>query len=96
VQARSVGSRRAPRKITPEQALENTNTLLKAKQARARATPPWRALGSNAGAVPAPEFQSDEARVQATTLHKAEMDLDAIQGDISSRDRRKQGKRDSR
>jgi hypothetical protein len=85
------------RKITPERALENTRALLEAKQARDRATPPWQqALGSDTGPEPAPEFESDEARVQATALHNAEIDLEAIQGNISSRGRRTQGKRDSR
>ena len=46
--------------------------------------------------APAPHVQSDEARVQENALHQGEMDLDAIQGTISSNDRHQQGKRDSR
>jgi hypothetical protein len=76
--------------------LKNTRALLEAKQARDRETPAWQAAGTATAAVPHAGFQSDEARVQANTLHKGEIDLDAIQGNISSRDRHKQGKRDSR
>jgi hypothetical protein len=88
--------RRTPRRITPEQALDNTRILLEAKHARDRETPPWQALGTDTGAVPAPHYQSDDARVQANALHQGEADLDAIQGSISSTDRHTQGKRDSR
>lgn len=70
--------------------------MLEAKHARDRQTPAWQAAGSSATAVPDAGFQSDEARVQANALHQGEIDLDAIQGNISSRGRRKQGKRDSR
>ncbi len=77
--------------------MKNTRALLEAKQARDREAPAWQAVGTAAAStVPHSGFQSDEARVQADTLHKGEIDLDAIQGNISSRDRRKQGKRDSR
>jgi hypothetical protein len=88
---------RPPKKISAGQALKNTRALLEAKHERERHPPPWQAIGAaHEGAAPHSGFQSDEARVQATALHKEEMDLDAIQGNISSRDRRKQGKRDSR
>jgi hypothetical protein len=88
--------RRTPHRITPEQALDNTRALLEAKRARDREAAPWQALGSDSGTVHAPHFQSDDARVQANALHQGEMDLDAIQGTISSNDRHTQGKRDNR
>ena len=87
----------APRKISPRQALKNTRALLEAKHERDRNPPPWQALGAtHHTTVPHAGFQSDEARDQAVELHKGEMDLDAIQGNVSSRDRGKQGKRDNR
>jgi hypothetical protein len=70
--------------------------LLDAKHARAREAPPWQALGPGTGNVPAPHYQSNDARAQTNALHDGEMDLDAIQGTISSNDRHQQGKRDSR
>jgi hypothetical protein len=92
----ATAGRNAARKISPAQALRNTRALLEAKNARARETPAWQAISGHGEPVPQPGFQSDEARVQANTLHQEEADLDAIQGNISSRDRRNQGKRDSR
>lgn len=86
-----------PSHITPEQALENTRKLLAAKQANARKPPPWQEHGDNqAVPVPKPGFESESARVQALELHQDEMRLSAIEGSISDRDRRQQGKRDSR
>jgi hypothetical protein len=92
----AAGGRSAARKISPAQALRNTRALLEAKNARARETPAWQAMSGHGEPVPQPGFQSDEARVQANALHQEEADLDAIQGNISSRDRRNQGKRDNR
>ena len=48
------------------------------------------------GAAPHAGVQSNEAGAQATAMHKQEMDQDAIQGSVSSSDRREQGKRYSR
>ena len=86
-----------PKKISASKALENTRALLEAKHERDRQPHAWQAIGSShEPGVPHSGYQSGEAREQATELHKGEMDLDAIQGDISSRDRGKQAKRDSR
>jgi hypothetical protein len=86
----------APRKTTAKQALANTRKLLRRKQAQARETKPWEALDGRHGKTPQPGFQSDEARVQAESLHEAEMRLEGNQGSISTHDRHNQGKRDSR
>jgi hypothetical protein len=86
----------APRKTTAKQALANTRKLLRQKQAQARETKPWEALDGRHGKTPQPGFQSDEARVQAESLHEAEMRLEGNQGSISTHDRHNQGKRDSR
>lgn len=90
------GQREAPHHITPEEALENTRSLLAAKKARDRQPPPWQEPG-----VPHPSeakggYESDSARDKALELHRGEAGLNAIEGGISDRDHRRQGKRDSR
>ena len=85
------------RKITPKQALANTRSLLEAKQAHDREALPWQALDTHShGTAPKSGFQSEEAKDKAGELHAGESRLDAIEGSISSQDRKSQGKRDSR
>ncbi len=87
----------APRRITAKQALANTRKLLEAKQAHDREAPPWQALDqTHAPAVRHAGFQSEEAHARADELHAEESRMDAIQGSISTQDRHRQGKRDSR
>lgn len=80
-----------------EHALDNTRKLLAEKQAQARQVPAWQALdGQTGGQGPQPDFQSDEARVQADALHEAEIRLEGNQGSVSTHDRHNQAKRDQR
>jgi hypothetical protein len=93
----SSADRTTPYRITQEEALDNTRTLLAAKQARARKTPAWQAHDTQSpGNVPDPGFESNSARDRADELHQGEMRLNANEGAISNQDRRNQGKRDSR
>jgi hypothetical protein len=83
-------------RITPEEALDNTRSLLAAKKVRDRQPPPWQEPG-----LPQPNdakggYESDSARDRARELHQGEMGLKAIEADVAGRDQRKQGKRDSR
>jgi hypothetical protein len=95
--ADSSAARTTPYRITQEEALDNTRTLLAAKQARARKTPAWQAHDTQSpGNVPDPGFESNSARDRADELHQGEMRLNANEGAISNQDRRNQGKRDSR
>lgn len=89
-------SARKPRKITPEQALANTRALLKAKKEHDRQPQPWQMLDQQAGPVEHPGYQSPEAADKAEQLHEGESRMQAIQGSISSTDRKNQGKRDKR
>jgi len=77
--------------------MDNTRELLAAKQARAHRPPPWQdhdtARHAHGGK---PGFESAAARDRAVELHQDEMRLQATEGSISDRDRRQQGKRDSR
>jgi hypothetical protein len=84
-------------RITPEEALSNTRALLAEKQARdrKRASGRDRPYGAPVS-VPHAGFQSGEARDKAAELHEGEMNLEAVEGNISDRGRRQQGKRDSR
>ena len=87
----------APRKITPEQALENTRRLLAEKQQHDRETPAWQSIGHEGGhAVTHDGFQSDEARDRAVGRAQEETGSDGIAGSSASVDRHNQGKRDSR
>ncbi|MDH5823237.1 hypothetical protein QFW77_09590 [Luteimonas sp. RD2P54] len=90
------GTPRRRRRITPEQALENTRALLEAKQEQARRPKPWQSVGGDAADVPATGFQSTGAAQRAEALHAAEARLSAIQGSVGTRDRINQGKRDHR
>lgn len=84
------------RRITPEQALAQTQALLEAKQARDSEPKPWTEIGGEGGDPGAPGYQSDSAERRAKRLHAAEMRLPANQGSVSTRDRINQGKRDHR
>lgn len=84
------------RKLTPEQALAQTQALLEAKHARDAEPKPWRDGPEGAAVVGQPGFQSDAAARRALRLHAAEARIPAIQGSISTRDRINQGKRDHR
>ena len=94
--SKTAAKKTAPKKTTAKKALANTRKLLREKQAQAREPKPWQALDGHHGRTPQPGFQSDEARVQAESLHEAEMRLEGNQGSISTHDRHNQGKRDSR
>jgi len=93
---KATAKKTAAKKATAKKALANTRKLLREKQAQARQVKPWQALDGHHGKTPQPGFQSDEARVQAESLHEAEMRLEGNQGAISTHDRHNQGKRDSR
>ena len=90
--------KRAPRKakISPEQALDNTRKLLEQHDAEAKAPKPWETLGADGVAPATPGYQSPQARANALALHAAESRQASIQGSVSTRDRRNQGKRDHR
>ncbi|MDH5832886.1 hypothetical protein [Luteimonas kalidii] len=94
----STAGRKASRKrrITPEQALEQTRALLEAKQAHDAEPKPWQDLPAGPTDAGEPGFQSDAAARRAKRLHAAEVRLPANQGSISTRDRINQGKRDHR
>lgn len=89
-------SGRSKRGITPEQALENTRKLLEQRDADAKGSKSWETLGTEGAAPDAPGFQSPQARSKALALHEAETRQASINGSISTRDRRNQGKRDHR
>lgn len=84
------------RRITPEQALAQTQALLEAKQARDSEPKPWTEIGGEGGDPGTPGYQSDSAARRAKRLHAAEVRLPANQGSVSTRDRINQGKRDHR
>lgn len=97
--ARSTGAARKTtrkRRITPEQALEQTRALLEAKHTHDAEPRPWQDLPSGPAATGEPGFQSDAAARRAARLHAAEARIPAIQGSVSTRDRINQGKRDHR
>jgi hypothetical protein len=85
-----------PRRITPEQALENTRKLLEAKQAHDRQPPPWQQLDGGHDVGDHGGYQSEEAAAKAAELHAAESRLQATQGSIGTQGRHDQGKRDNR
>ena len=95
-EANAPRSRARKRRITPEQALAQTQALLEAKQARDQEPKPW-ADGAEGGVDSGtPGYQSDSAARRAKRLHAAEVRLPATQGSVSTRDRINQGKRDNR
>ena len=85
------------RGITPKQALANTLALLEAKQEHDRQPLPWQQFAAPHAHHPAtPDSQSPEAAQKAVELHAGESRMQAIQGSISTTDRRNQSKRDHR
>ena len=89
--------KRAPKKITPEQALQTAKALLEQKQEHDRQPAPWQQLDENGhGSTPGTGFVSSEAAAKALELHAAESRMKAIQGSSGTQDRRNQGKRDHR
>ena len=85
------------RGITPKQARANTLSLLEAKQENDRQPPPWQQFTAPHAHHPtAPDSQSPEAVQKAVELHAGESRMQAIQGSISTTDRRNQSKRDNR
>lgn len=86
----------APGHITPKQALANTRALLEAKKQHDRQAQPWQVFDAKPAAPPHAGPQSPEAAAKAEALHEAESRVQAIQGSISTQDRKNQGKRDNR
>jgi hypothetical protein len=81
--------------ISPDQALANTRALLEAKKRQDREGPAWQHLDGSASPA-AGRYQSPEARSRAEELHAGESRMPAIEGSISTRDRKNQAKRDKR
>jgi hypothetical protein len=81
--------------ISPDQALANTRALLEAKKRHDREGAAWQHL-DGAASPPAGRYQSPEARSRAEELHAGESRMTAIEGSISTRDRKNQAKRDKR
>ncbi len=86
----------ADRAISPKKALANTRRLLDRHNAQAHAAKPWQHIGEADGQVSEAGYQSDQAALKALELHAGQSRLPAIQGSISTRDRKNQGKRDQR
>lgn len=82
--------------ISAKRALANTRKLLEAKQARERAGQPWQKLDPGQDHLPQAGSQSPGAAEQAEELHAGESRIPPIQGSISTRDRKHQGRRDRR
>ncbi|MFR0656736.1 hypothetical protein SB719_19505, partial [Pantoea sp. SIMBA_079] len=70
--------------------------LLDQHNAEARAPKPWQQIDEGGTSMPAPGYQSTQAAHKAQELHAAESRLASIQGSVSTRDRKNQGKRDHR
>lgn len=81
--------------ISPDQALANTRALLEAKKRHDREGPAWQHL-DGAASPAAGRYQSPEARSRAEELHAGESRMTAIEGSISTRERKNQAKRDKR
>lgn len=95
----AAGGRRKAPTLTPEQALARTRELLQAHQEHARETPAWRQLEDPHAApqaVGAADHASAEAEARLRELHAGESRMRAIQGSVSTHDRRNQRKRDHR
>lgn len=95
----AAGGRRKAPPLTPEQALARTRELLQAHQEQARETPAWRQLEDPHAApqaVGAADHASAEAEARLRELHAGETRMRAIQGSVSTHDRRNQRKRDHR
>ncbi|GAB3726065.1 hypothetical protein GCM10028862_00910 [Luteimonas pelagia] len=84
------------KRITASKALANTRRLLEAKRAHDRQPQPWEQFDAAHAHGPAPGYQSGEAAAKARELHDAESRLPAIEGSVSTTDRRNQAKRDGR
>lgn len=87
---------KSKRTISPERALKNTRKLLEQHNAEASQPKPWDTLGHEGTAQATPGFQSPQARSKALALHAGETRQAPINGSISTRDRKNQGKRDHR
>jgi len=87
---------KSKRAISPERALKNTRKLLEQHNAEASQPKPWDTLGTEGTAQATPGFQSPQARSKALALHAGETRQAPINGSISTRDRKNQGKRDHR
>lgn len=87
--------KRAAKRITPEQALANTYRLLDEKKEQEHQSKPWHTLDQEHH-LPEAGFQSPQAASKAQELHAGESRMAPIQGSISTRDRKNQGKRDNR
>jgi hypothetical protein len=87
----------APRRVTPKQATAKMRELLEQKQEHDRQPQPWQALDTpgNGGGNHNLGTQSVEP-AKIAELHAGESREKAIQGSMSSQDRRNQGKRDRR
>lgn len=98
--AKKTGAKRdasaTKRRISPRKALENTRALLARQEEEAAQPKHWDGLGGDGTAQSAPGFQSPQARSKALRLHAAETRQAPINGSISTRDRKNQGKRDHR
>ncbi|MGI8560274.1 MAG: hypothetical protein ACR2J7_02310 [Luteimonas sp.] len=90
------GAEPAAKPITPRRALANTRKLLEAKQARERQGQPWQTLDPVHDHLPQPGYQSGQAAEKAEELHSGQSRMTPIEGSISTRDRKNQGKRDRR
>ena len=90
------GAKPRASRITPAQALANTQKLLAAKNEQARQPQVWQNHDGEHTGPAETDFQSPEAMVKATELHSGESYKSAIQGSIGTQDRHNQGKRDSR
>ncbi len=88
------GAKPAAKPITPRRALANTRKLLEAKQARERQGQPWQTLDPMHDHLPQPGYQSGQAAEKAEELHSGQSRMTPIEGSISTRDRKNQGKRD--
>lgn len=90
----AVKSKASSKPISPKRALANTRKLLEAKQARERDGQPWQTLDPQQAHLPEAGYQSGHAGEVAENLHAAESRIPSIQGSISTRDRKNQGRRD--
>lgn len=87
---------RTKRSITPKRALENTRKLLAQQSEQAAQPKSWDGLGTPGTAQATPGYQSPQARSKALAHHAGETRQASINGSISTRDRKNQGKRDHR
>jgi hypothetical protein len=93
---KGAGSTASSKPISKKRALANTRKLLEAKQARERSGQPWQRLDPQLDHQPEGGYQSGRAAEQAEVLHAGESRIPPIQGSISTRDRKHQGRRDRR